>query len=521
MTDSEGRTHVILVPGFGGFDALGQIEYYAGTTALFERWRKAAKEERAVLHYFDNIPTAGVVTRARELKRFLAKLVKRNVVGPKDELVLIGHSTGGLDIRQLLVDLTGAAAQMKPSGAKPNVAQASGSSSVTYVDGGQGTASLLEDKDLRRRIRRVVFLSVPQRGTNIADWLRVHPTLPGLLARVLGGLVDIADAPLLEQGDIRWLAPMLQRWRDKYFDPTTREEHSGWLAAAFDVHAEMSLRRSRDANLAADARDARSDFQRWLNGVEGDFLAIGDLSAGEPSGTSSVTAQTSLTRLDDADRQKELQAWQKNTTCGWREIDVRSYATIARCPFRRDVFLREVEKDPGRLHGFVPRYLKHVVSRDWVEGSSDALYRLTYWLCATGPLAGALQSRLTDMKGRPIEESVEGRSILPWNNDGIVNTASMLWPNGRDTRLIDADHGDIIGHYAFSRAAPDEPARKYQRYDFFKSADRSKPYFDDARFKSVWFEIFDYAVFGENALLRPTAAESNSEGPEARDELHP
>jgi len=29
------RRHIILVPGFAGFDALGQLEYYAGVTPLF------------------------------------------------------------------------------------------------------------------------------------------------------------------------------------------------------------------------------------------------------------------------------------------------------------------------------------------------------------------------------------------------------------------------------------------------------------------------------------------------------
>jgi hypothetical protein len=37
--------------------------------------------------------------------------------------------------------------------------------------------------------------------------------------------------------------------------------------------------------------------------------------------------------------------------------------------------------------------------------------------------------------------------IEQWDYYGIVNTASMLWPNGKKTRLVHGDHGDIIGHY--------------------------------------------------------------------------
>jgi hypothetical protein len=33
------RTHVVLVPGFVGFDALGQLENYAGVTDVFQRVR--------------------------------------------------------------------------------------------------------------------------------------------------------------------------------------------------------------------------------------------------------------------------------------------------------------------------------------------------------------------------------------------------------------------------------------------------------------------------------------------------
>jgi hypothetical protein len=36
------RLHIVLIPGFAGFDALGQLEYYAGITALFRKWSAAS-----------------------------------------------------------------------------------------------------------------------------------------------------------------------------------------------------------------------------------------------------------------------------------------------------------------------------------------------------------------------------------------------------------------------------------------------------------------------------------------------
>ena len=92
----------MLVPGFAGFDALGQLEYYAGVTPQFRAWKKSGANPRAphtVLHYFDNFPTAAVATRARRLRDYLAKRVARGEFLDGDKLALVGHSTGGLDIQ--------------------------------------------------------------------------------------------------------------------------------------------------------------------------------------------------------------------------------------------------------------------------------------------------------------------------------------------------------------------------------------------------------------------------------------
>src|SRR3954468_13526356 len=97
-----GRLHLVFVPGFGGFDALGEIEYYAGTTDVFQAWCGQRREDgwgdRVVAHYFDNLPTAGVRTRARLLREYLTSRAKRHEfrVGA-DRIALIAHSTGCLD----------------------------------------------------------------------------------------------------------------------------------------------------------------------------------------------------------------------------------------------------------------------------------------------------------------------------------------------------------------------------------------------------------------------------------------
>jgi triacylglycerol esterase/lipase EstA (alpha/beta hydrolase family) len=154
------RHHIVLVPGFGGFDALGGVNYYAGITELFQQFTQKYPKTGAVLHYFDNLPTAAVVTRAQRLRNYLAKRMARGEIccdddhTNDDDIALIGHSTGGLDIRQLICDLDDAR------------------NAKIGVDG-----RLIEAEDLRHCIKKVVFLSVPHWGTNIADWVYKRPAL--------------------------------------------------------------------------------------------------------------------------------------------------------------------------------------------------------------------------------------------------------------------------------------------------------------------------------------------------------
>ena len=148
---SGSRLHIVMVPGFAGFDALGQMAYYAGVTRQFQEWQQKERSGPTVLHYFDNFPTAAVVTRAGRLRRYLAKRIARGTFHRGDALALVGHSTGGLDIRWLIWELTEPRQQ-------DNV-----------VDGVSVPAA-----EILQLVRRIVFLSVPQWGTNIADWVRAY-----------------------------------------------------------------------------------------------------------------------------------------------------------------------------------------------------------------------------------------------------------------------------------------------------------------------------------------------------------
>ena len=89
-----------------------------------------------------------------------------------------------------------------------------------------------------------------------------------------------------------------------------------------------------------------------------------------------------------------------------------------------------------------------------------------------------------------------------WDNDGIVNTASMLWPDGENAVLVLADHIDIVGHYKLVPVAgwttDSESAnqgRRYQSYDLLKSTSG----FVDETFTQVWNDVFDFCAASSGA----------------------
>ena len=242
------RYHVVLIPGFGGFDALGQVEYYAHVTSLFDAWKRG-RPKRArpvVLHYFDNFPTAAVVTRAARLRSYLAKRIARGEISGGDEVTLVGHSTGGLDIRQLISDLHGPA------------------DGPLHVDGGLPVPV----RTILRHVRRVVFLSVPHWGTNIADWVRSHPVWRQALVAELQAAVAGSQIYLLD------------RVEAQIAGCSASLTGAQLLLAAQDALTEANAGFGRRSPLrTADAQEAASELALYLRHMASDFHAIDDLSS--------------------------------------------------------------------------------------------------------------------------------------------------------------------------------------------------------------------------------------------------
>src|SRR5208282_4330633 len=251
------RCHIVLIPGFGGFDALGGVNYYAGITELFQQWNDP--EAGVVLHYFDNLPTAAVVTRAQRLRNYLEKRMARGEIrfdhdhpDRDDEIILIGHSTGGLDIRRLIWDLH------PPSDHPPSD---NARNARIGVDGGEP----IQAQELSSRIKKVVFLSVPHWGTNIAEWVKNWKALRITVIR------DLQAAFLGSQ--------------NLYLD---RIEAclAGGAAALTDAQVFLALRDAlTEANYdgsnpsrLADALEAASKLELYFNQMTRDFAVINDLT---------------------------------------------------------------------------------------------------------------------------------------------------------------------------------------------------------------------------------------------------
>jgi triacylglycerol lipase len=429
---SSRRAHIVLIPGFAGFDALGQLDYYAGVTPLFQHWARARGESPGVLHYFDNFPTAAVRTRANRLERYLAKRIARGEFQPEDRLALVGHSTGGLDIRRCLYDL------------------ASLPGRKIAVDGTED----VEAAEILDRMDRIVFLSAPQWGTNIASWV---------CRNVLGRALIVAE---LRASVAASQVPLLGRFQDWLSSSAAGLLNIDLFYAIRDALAEAEPV-SRDPLRSAAAQEATALLELWLRHMGSDFHAINDLTpASLDSRCDAATA--SPAHFNAAERNKEAAGWAEH------HILTRSYATVATRPFQF-----ESGKPAPQWDLLKPWTWPEAATAASESAGTDIAYRYCYRACAGGPFTAGL----------PSERPASPRALEIWDNDGIVNTASMLWPNGPGTVVVECDHMDIVGHYRRVPAVRDT-GRQYRAYDLLKSESR----FDESSFAQVWTGIFDFCT---------------------------
>ena len=429
---SSKRTHIVLIPGFAGFDALGQLEYYSGLTKLFKNLRTA----NAVLHYFDNFPTAAVVTRARRLREYLAKRMARGEISNRDSVTLIGHSTGGLDIRLLLSDLH----DLKENG------------EVIEVDG-----VAVEPKALINSIHRVVFLSVPHRGTNTADWVKAHWVLRRTVIEDLRTAVAGSQVSAVERVESAIAANTASITGAQIY----RAVQDALDEANEDNGEQTPFRK-------AEAHEAASELALYLRHMASDFRAIDDLTS-QARHIKRAIKPESPAHLSAEERESEEDRLSA--------IEFLSYVTLGKRPFRFD------PGKPAPVWDLANPFTYPEISKDnAISAGTDFMYRACYRACAGGPFVAPKEIKAVATRVSPKQ------SIEVWDNDGIVNTLSMFWSLGTNV-LVHADHMDIVGQYRSERASRSS-GRRYSTYDLLKSNSG----FDKEVFNEVWTDIFNFAL---------------------------
>jgi hypothetical protein len=170
------RAEIYLVPGFLGFVALGELDYYLGVADVL----RAALRDRgieAAIHCTSTIPAGTVRQRAAKLAHEIAK---RTDGRDETTVHLVGHSTGGLDLRLLL------------------------SPDASLVPGGDLADTMSADDYARftsalARVRTAVGIAAPFYGTPIAG-LAVRLSFDDVLRGVSAGVQTPLLRDLLSTG---------------------------------------------------------------------------------------------------------------------------------------------------------------------------------------------------------------------------------------------------------------------------------------------------------------------------------
>ena len=168
----ERTQHIYLVPGFLGFAHLGRITYFGHVRRVLTE-RLAAQGLEPHIHIVRTSPTASLPDRAARVAEVM------HATAPRGEapLHLIGHSSGGLDVRLLTAP-------------------------------GVGLPTALDVERLAARVRTVVTVSTPHHGTPIASFFT---TLQG---QQLMQLLSLSTIYVLNFGHLP-LAALL--WMGSFF----------------------------------------------------------------------------------------------------------------------------------------------------------------------------------------------------------------------------------------------------------------------------------------------------------------
>lgn len=197
--------HIYLVPGFLGFANLGRITYF-GHVRRFLTERLVALGVEPRIHIVGTPPTASLPARAARLAEAIDATAQRGGA----PLHLIGHSSGGLDVRMLTAP-------------------------------GIGLPSALDVERLAARVRTVVTVTTPHHGTPLASFFT---TLRGqqLLQLIALHTIYVLNFGHLPLAALLWMGGLLVRFGGLVADSDLLDELFGRLLEDFTVGRRRAVR---------------------------------------------------------------------------------------------------------------------------------------------------------------------------------------------------------------------------------------------------------------------------------------
>jgi hypothetical protein len=197
--------HIYLVPGFLGFANLGRITYFGHVGRILTERLTALGLEPHV-HIVRTPPTASLPTRAATLAEVIDATARRG----RAPLHLIGHSSGGLDVRLLTAP-------------------------------GIELPTTLDVERLAARVRTVVTISTPHHGTPLASFFT---TLRGqqLMQLLSLSTIYVLNFGYLPLAALLWMGSLGVRFGGVVADSDLLDELFGRLLDDFTVGRRRAVR---------------------------------------------------------------------------------------------------------------------------------------------------------------------------------------------------------------------------------------------------------------------------------------
>ncbi|WP_437532463.1 hypothetical protein WME79_04705 [Sorangium sp. So ce726] len=467
---SSPRSHLVLVPGFAGFDILGSIVYYSGVTEILRNTDTGPYQGPLSVHCFPNLPTASVDTRAHALLRWLADRFRQGVFygsagrGHRDCVHLVGHSTGGRDIKTLMLLLLAETEQ-------------------------KGSVYGVPVERILESICSIQFLSTPHRGTNLAHVLHRRQPLLTSLAKALHWWLRLAG-PKDASSAARRAKTLLQAFG----------QSDGIVRAALDTIEHFHAMPCDDL-ARAEARGEYFNVLRWLLHVAEDTEAFEDLDPLPLSGKRSREERWSKHGLSA----RGPGAWPRELAASIKS---------AKRTRRASLLGAELEEELSAYYEQRGIALRSIVTRAKRDPGGAFLGAFGIFHGITGNIK---EPKVVEALGPScfvprFDNPTRTESLTPEMNDGIVNCVSMVYPDTKRSFLVDADHADVMGHYRFIAPEDGDGADpKYGGYDLFQS----RTTFDQAEFDGLWTSIGQFAMNSDRcaAMARRSPAVSPVEAP--------